>query len=344
MRCRLAVEPRALDPTGSAESDPAQNDSRAVTTVRVAILAFGSAMTAGRDNSRGILAMNASMFLFIVNDTLVKYLTLSMPLGEVVFFRGTIASVVLAIAVGWSGEWRAWRGLIDRRMGLRAFGELGGTFFYLAALVHMPLANATAVFQVTPLAMTACAAIFLGERVGPRRWVAIAIGFIGVMVIVRPGLAGFDVWSLAVLSAVAFVALRDIATAKISFAVPGTLVTLATALSNMVLGLMLWPFEHLFTAHAVWVMPTSQQVLLLGIGAVGLTGGYAALLHATRLAETSAIAPFRYTLLVWSFLFGVLVFGQYPDLPILIGSSIVVATGLYSYHRERVRRASSSSR
>jgi drug/metabolite transporter (DMT)-like permease len=296
-------------------------------------------MLSPRDNSRGIIAMNVAMLSFITSDTLVKYVTQSIPLGEAIFLRGAIASVIVAVAIARTSSWRAWRTMFETRMALRLVGEAGATLFYLVALVHMPIANVSAVFQATPLAMTACAAIFLGEHVGPRRWVAIAVGFVGVMIIVRPGLEGFDAWSIAVLISVAFVALRDISTARLSAATPASLVTLVTALAVTVLGLAMRPFEYLIGSNVDWVVPDPMVGGLVAANAVTLLSGYVFLLFATRLAETSAIAPFRYTLLVWSFVFGYVVFGQYPDTPTLVGAAIVVGTGLYSFHRERLRRA-----
>ena len=295
-------------------------------------------MPSTRDSSRGIIAMNFAMFCFISSDALVKWVTLSLPLGEAIFLRGLVASTIMAAAIAGSGDWRAWRALIEPRMGLRLVGEVGATAFYLVALVHMPIANVTAVFQATPLVMTASAAVFLGETVGARRWAAIAVGLVGVTIIVRPGLEGFDAWSLAVLASVGFVALRDIATARIPNGAPTGLVTFATAVSVTGLGLALRPFEAVIGRNVEWMVPDPFVGALVGLNAVALLGGYVGLLIATRLAETSAIAPFRYTLLVWSFLFGVVVFGQYPDAATLVGAAIVVATGLYAFHRERRSR------
>lgn len=302
-------------------------------------------MPSSKENARGILSMNFGMFGFIGSDTLVKYLTQTLPLGETIFLRGLFACTIVAAVLIWTGSWRAWRQVLTVRMGFRVIGEMGSTVLYLAALVHMPIANATAVFQVNPLIMTVGAALFLGEKVGPRRWTAVALGFVGVMIIVRPGLAGFDAWSLAVIAAVLFVALRDLVTARLPSGLPNSLVLFATALSATVLGPMLIPFEHLVGARTEWVMPDAHLVGLAALNAVSLLGGYLGLLLATRLAETSAIAPFRYMLLVWAFLFGVVVFGQFPDVPTLVGTAIVVSTGLYAFHRERrVREAQRAAR
>lgn len=290
------------------------------------------------DNMRGILVMNVSMAAFNLSDALTKLATKTLPLGETVFIRGLFAAALVAVAVVGSGTWRQAGKLLDRRVAARLFGEIGSTLFYLVALVHVALPNVSAVFQATPLAMTAAAAFFLGEKVGPRRWAAIAVGFIGVLIIVRPGLEGFEPYSVLVLISVVFVVLRDIATARLAGAAPTSLVTLATALTVTLLGLAMAPFDGMVSLQPVWVWPSVPQFALLAATATALLVGYVFLIEATRLAETAAIAPYRYVLLVWSFLFGLTLFGDLPDRWTLIGAGIVVATGLYTFHRERLRR------
>lgn len=292
-----------------------------------------------RDNRRGILAMVIAMSAFNLSDALTKLATLELPLGETIFVRGLFATMAVAVAVVVDGSWRQARGLLTPLLGLRLVGEVGSTLFYLMALVHVGLPNVSAVFQATPLAMTAAAAIFLGEKVGPRRWMAIAVGFVGVTIIVRPGLAGFQPSSIWVLVAVLFVVVRDISTARLGARLPTSLVTLATATTVTLLGLALIPFESAISNVAVWSMPTPTQFALLAATAAALLTGYVLLIKATLISETSAIAPYRYTLLVWSFFYGAVLFGDLPDRTTLVGATIVVATGLYTFHRERVRRA-----
>lgn len=291
-----------------------------------------------RDNRRGILAMAIAMAGFNLSDALTKLATEQLPLGETIFLRGLFATAGVAVWVGFDGSWRRARDLATPMLGLRLFGELGSTLFYLMALVHIALPNVSAVFQATPLAMTAAAALFLGETVGPRRWIAIAVGFVGVTIIVRPGLSGFQPASIWVLVSVLFVVVRDISTARLGLRLPTSLVTLATAVTVTLLGLALAPFEAAVSNVVSWSVPTGAQLLLLAATAAVLVTGYVLLIVATQRAETSAIAPYRYTLLVWAFLWGIVIFGTVPDLPTLVGGAIVVATGLYSFHRERVRR------
>jgi drug/metabolite transporter (DMT)-like permease len=291
-----------------------------------------------RDNTRGIIAMNVSMAAFNLSDALTKLATETFPLGETIFVRGVVAATFITLVVISTGTWREGHKLLDLRIAARLVGEIGATLFYLVALVHVALPNVSAVFQATPLAMTAAAALFLGEKVGPRRWAAIAVGFVGVLIIVQPGLEGFEPRSVLVLISVAFVVLRDIVTAKLGDAAPTSLVTLATALTSTALGLTLMPFEGMVSIQPQWIWPSLPQFLLLATIGIALLIGYVALIEATRHAETAAIAPYRYVLLVWSFFYGFTLFGDVPDRWTLLGAAIVVATGLYTFHRERVRR------
>lgn len=295
-------------------------------------------MTDVRDNRRGILAMAIAMAAFNLSDALTKLSTQQLPLGETVFVRGLFASLAVAVMVAVDGSWRRARDLATPALGLRLVGEIGATLFYLMALVHVALPNVSAVFQATPLAMTAAAALFLGEKVGPRRWVAIAVGFVGVMIIVRPGLAGFEPNSIWVLVSVGFVVIRDISTARLGKRLPTSLVTLVTAVTVTLLGLGLAPFERHVSNVTEWAMPSQAQLVLLAGTAGVLLTGYVALIKATQLAETSAIAPYRYTLMIWAFFYGYFLFGSVPDGPTLIGAAIVVATGLYTFHRERLKK------
>lgn len=301
-------------------------------------------MTDLRDNRRGILAMAIAMAAFNLSDALTKLATQQLPLGETIFMRGLFASLAVAAVVAVDGSWRRARDLVTPTVALRLVGEIGATLFYLMALVHVALPNVSAVFQATPLAMTAAAALFLGEKVGPRRWIAIAVGFVGVMIIVRPGVAGFEPNSIWVLVSVGFVVARDVSTARLGTRLPTSLVTLATAVTVTLLGLALQPFERMVSTVPVWVMPSVGQTALLMATSVALLIGYVCLIKATQMAETSAIAPYRYTLLVWAFLWGIVLFGDTPDGPTLIGAAIVVATGLYTFHRERLKRVTRGAR
>jgi drug/metabolite transporter (DMT)-like permease len=221
--------------------------------------------------------------------------------------------------------------LLARPVALRVVGEIGGTVTFLAAMTHLPLANVSAIFQSLPLAITLGAAVIFGEPVGWRRWLAIAAGFIGVLVIVRPGVEGFNQFSVLALISVAFCSVRDLATKRISTDIPALFVTLLTALAITIVGAVL------MVPLGGWTPLSHHALGLLGLAAVLVLIGYQCVILALRAGDISAVAPFRYSQLIWAMLLGYLVFGDVPDVAMVIGASVIVFSGLYAFHRERVR-------
>jgi drug/metabolite transporter (DMT)-like permease len=213
-------------------------------------------------------------------------------------------------------------------LALRIFGEMGGTVCYLTALMHIPIANATAILQALPLAVTLGAAVFLKEPVGWKRYTAIAIGFAGVVIIVRPGAEGFDAFALLAVVAVCFVTLRDLATRRLSGPVPSLFVAFGTAVAIMLFGAVMLPFTE-------WKPVGSQDLLYLSVAAGSLFFGYVFSVSSMRVGEVAFVAPFRYTILIWAILLGVVIFGDIPDVWTLLGASIIVATGVFTFYRER---------
>lgn len=294
-------------------------------------------MSALKGTPLGILAMNLSMAGFVVNDALAKAASASIPLGQLMFTRGLMASALILVVCWATGALKALGALRHPALVWRVIGELGATLCYLTALVHIPLSNVTAIFMASPLAVTAAAAVFLAEPVGWRRWTAILVGFAGVLVIVRPGLEGFNGYGLLVLLAVAFVALRDLATRQMPKEVPTFLATALTAVVITVTGVVMMPIESLFSNFDTWQPLQTKTLLQLGFGACFLLVGYVFVIVAMRNGDMSAVAPFRYTSLVFALLIDVFVFGVVLDTPTLVGAAVIVASGLYTLWRERVR-------
>jgi drug/metabolite transporter (DMT)-like permease len=168
-----------------------------------------SSSPARSDNLRGIVAMLAAMGSLIVNDCFLKLAAQSLPTGEAIFLRGLFATLLCIACIAATDGLAALRLAIGPWVQLRAGADVLGTILYLSAQMHMAFADANALLQFTPLAITAGAALFLGARVGWRRWLATGVGLVGVLIIVRPGGAGFNAYSLLALSAIAFVAARD---------------------------------------------------------------------------------------------------------------------------------------
>ena len=282
-------------------------------------------------NIRGGLLMVAAMASFTTNDTLTKAVSSEMNIGEILLLRGAFALVLIgALAVN-RGALRPLRSLMIMPVALRVFGEIGGTLTFLSAISHMPLANAAAIFQALPLVITMGAALLFGEPVGWRRWLAIAAGFIGVLIVVRPGMAGFSAYALLALLSVAFCAVRDLATRGIPGHLPSLFISLLTTVTVTAAGaVVLVPLGG-------WTPPSGRALGLLALAAIFVLIGYQCIIKSLRSGDISVVAPFRYFALLWAMLTGYLVFGDRPDLPMVVGAAIIVLSGLYTLYRERIR-------
>ncbi len=277
---------------------------------------------------RGIFFMLAAMAAFIFNDTCVKLASEDLPTGQIIFIRGLIATPLILLLAWQRGALARPSALLHWPVFWRTVGEMSATVLYLSALFNMPIANANAILQTAPLLTTAAAALFLGESVGMRRWSAIAIGFAGVLLIVRPGFEGFSAWSLVALAATCAMVLRDLSSRVLPAEVSTLAVTALTTICVMMLGGILSLFDD-------WQpLATSDFVYLIG-AAVFLTAAYIFIIAAMRAGDVSLIAPFRYSIMVWAILIQVIVFGLWPDGLMLAGSAVLVVTGVYVFARER---------
>lgn len=287
----------------------------------------------GASNARAIVAMLLGQASFTFNDALIKLAAADMPGGQAIFVRGVMAFAVaftVCAAMG-ATSLAPLRGQM-RAMTLRNIGEIGSTFFFLFALFHMPIATATAILQFVPLAITAAAALFLAEPVGWRRWLATAIGFVGVMIIIRPGGDSFNAFSILALMGVAFSVMRDLSTRSIGRHAPAILLVTISAAVVMLAGLCTVFFE-------TWIVPQPKSIALLAGSAVFLLGGYYGMVDAMRYGEVAVVAPFRYSVIVWAILAGIVLWGEWPDGTALFGTAIVTLAGLYTFMRERIVKA-----
>ncbi|MES2195728.1 MAG: DMT family transporter [Pseudomonadota bacterium] len=282
-------------------------------------------------NLRGSLLMAAAMAGFTMNDAITKAVSSEMNFGEIMLVRGVVAIALIATLAWHQGALRPLRTLVMKPVALRVAGEVLGTVTFLAAIVHLPLANTAAIFQALPLAVTLGAALMFGEPVGWRRWLAIMAGFIGVLIIVRPGVEGFNQFTLFALVSVFFCAVRDLATRRIPAQVPSLFITLVTTVTVTIAG------AAIIVPLGGWTPPSSRALGLLTLAAVLLLIGYQCVIMALRSGDISAVAPFRYSALLWAMLLGYLVFGDVPDAMMVTGASIIVLSGLYAFYRERIR-------
>jgi drug/metabolite transporter (DMT)-like permease len=275
--------------------------------------------------------MVVGMASFTMNDAITKAVSSEMNFGQVMLVRGLFATVLIAAFAAWRGALRPLRTLFIKPVGMRVIGEIGGTMAFLTAIVNLPLANTAAIFQALPLAVTLGAALAFAEPVGWRRWLAITAGFVGVLIIVRPGLEGFNQYSLFALGSVVFFAVRDLATRKIPAEIPSLFIAVLTTVTVTTAGAVI--------IHPLggWTPPSGRAVGMLAVAAVLLLIGYQCIISALRTGDISAVAPFRYTALLWAMLLGYFVFGDRPDGFMLLGAAIIVLSGLYAFYRERVR-------
>ncbi|MDD9909575.1 MAG: DMT family transporter [Ahrensia sp.] len=283
-------------------------------------------------NAQGAAFMMLAMAGYVLNDALMKLVLEKLPFFQSLFIRGIFASIFL-LALCWHmrviSQAIVSRLFKDRNVRLRVVAEVGGTYFFLTALSHMPIANVTAVLQILPLTVTLMAAWLLGEKVGLPRYLAIFAGFAGVVLILRPGTSEFDVYAIYALIAVAFITLRDLVTRRMDVAIPTLPVSLLTAIAIMGFGGVGMLFQPTR-------LPSAGEVALLAAAAGILNIGYIFSISTMRVGDVSFVSPFRYSILIFALIIGFFLFGDVPDLLAVIGSIVVVASGLFAFYRERL--------
>ncbi len=284
-------------------------------------------------NIKGALLMMGSMAAITINDALVKSVGQTIPLFQLIALRGALATVLVYFLARYLGALHVDFSRHDRWLiAFRSVTELAATFFFLTALMHMPLANVIAVMQVLPLAVTLGAALFFGERIGWRRLVAITLGFMGMILIVRPGPEGFSLYALYALIAVVCVTARDLVTRRMSADVPSMVVTLAASLSVTLAAAVASFFEG-------WAPVSTVSGTLIASAAVFILVGYLFSVMVMRVGEVGFVAPFRYSSLLWALGLGWAVFGEWPDTITMLGAVLVVGAGMFTLFRERSRHA-----
>ncbi|AUH33698.1 DMT family transporter [Paracoccus tegillarcae] len=280
------------------------------------------------DNLRGAGLMCVAMAAFTCNDTAMKFVAQDLPLYQSITLRGVVVLVGLWLLAARKGGLRLTVPRADYGLlSLRTIGEVASTVLFLNALRVMPIADLSAIMQSLPLMVMLAAAVVFGESLGWRRLLAVGVGLVGVLMILRPGSGTFGIWSLVALGSVAGVVLRDLATRRFSRAVTSTTIAFYAALSVTLSAAVMSIWEG-------WQMPEPLHILLLVLAGAFITIGYLAAVATMRVGEISYVAPFRYTSLIWAIVLGLLVFGEMPDLWTWAGSALVVSAGIYSIWRE----------
>ncbi|MGB0427215.1 MAG: DMT family transporter [Paracoccaceae bacterium] len=283
------------------------------------------------DNIRGIAMMIASMAFFAIEDLFLKFLGPVMPPHQILFlvgYGGAIAFALWAMAIRTPlFTAQTW----DRLVLIRIVCDFFGAAFFILAIVSIPLSSLAAIIQAIPLFVTLGAVLFLNERVGIRRWAAILIGFGGVLLIVRPGAADFQIGMVYAVISVAMLALRDMLMRVIKTTLHSSSFGFYGFFAMGTAGVLIWPFsDHM-------IQPNAVEWVYIFVAIITAVLGYFAIIISTRIAEASTVAPYRYTRLIFSTLLAMAFLGERPDLLTWVGSAIVIASGLYTFWRERVR-------
>lgn len=279
---------------------------------------------------KGMVAMALSMGLFVTNDTFVKLAMREIPLGEALGLRSFASGLLLLALVAANGDLVALPHAFRGRVLLRSALDTLTTFIYVAALAAMPIASTTTIYMAAPLMTTALAVPMLGEKVTFPSWCAIAVGFLGAVIVTRPDPATFSLIAVLPLIAAFLGSVRDIATRGIGKEVPGSVVgfsgTLVLCAGAAVCGL--WES---------WRVPSAAVVFHLAASALAFAGGTLALVYAFRNAPVASVSPLRYLLVFGALVSGFLVFGDLPDVWTTMGMALVVGAGLYALHVEHMK-------
>lgn len=277
-----------------------------------------------KSNFIGGMWMIAAMAGFAVEDMFFKEASTTLPVGELLMLFGAVGALLFALVAALKGEQLFNPDVLSRPMLVRAIFEVSGRLFYGLALVFIPLSAATVILQATPIVVVAGAALVFKEAVGWRRWTAIFIGLTGVLVILQPGTDGFSLLSiLAVLGMLGFAG-RDLA----SRAAPKSLSALLLGVYGF-LSIVIAGAAYSIWTDTVFVKPDIEAfAYVVGTAFFGAVG-YACLMVAMRTGDVSAVTPFRYTRLLFGLAFGVLLFNERLNEPMMIGCGLIVVSGLF---------------
>ena len=281
-------------------------------------------MTAA-NNRRGVSAMSVGMACFVLNDSLVKHVSDSLPPSQLIFLRGLFATLGLLLLCIYMGTFKnlpsSFAALRQRWVWVRSGLDGLASLVYLTAMFHMPLANATAINMTSPLLIALLSGLLLGVQVSLRNWLIIATGFVGVLLIVQPASDGFNGWAWVCLGGTLLHALRDISMRFVPSHIPSLMVTLCTAFGATLMA-------GVWSLWQDWATLTPVSLACLCGAAVLLSAGYFLLIQSTRSSDLSVVAPFRYVGLLTAVVMGFVVWGDIPNTWAWCGMVLLVGAGL----------------
>ena len=278
---------------------------------------------------KGIACMVAGGALLTANDAILKWLTGGYPVGQIMFLRGLFTFVMVAYLVWRAGGVASLKVVRFKGHLVRAGLVVGGTFMFVTGLSLLPLADAIAISFAGPLFITALAPAMLGEHVGWRRWTAVLIGFVGVLVMIRPTGEAVQWAALLPLAASLTGAFRDILTRGMAARESSVAILFISTTAVCLGGLATAPFG--------WAPVTVRDIGLFALAGLVLGGAHFLLIETFRFAEAALVAPFKYANIIWAVTFGFIIWGDLPDRWTIGGAAFVICSGLYILHRESVR-------
>ncbi|MCL6282992.1 DMT family transporter [Ruegeria sp. 2012CJ41-6] len=282
-------------------------------------------------NLRGAILMSLAMLGFALEDMFIKLMADLLPTWQILAILGGGGALVFAAMTVASGQPLWTRAYLKGSILLRNVAEIVGTVGFVTAIALTPISQASAILQATPLVVTIGAALFLGEQVGPRRWSAVMIGFLGVLLVIRPGTEGFDAKSLFAVQGVIGLAVRDVVTRRVGDETSSLQLSFLAFLTLIPSAVILACFSD-----QVYVSTSIGQWALFAGFVLVAAAAYLAIVASMRVGEVSFVTPFRYSRIVFALIIGTTVFGERPDLMMLTGVAVIVGAGIYVVWRERV--------
>jgi drug/metabolite transporter (DMT)-like permease len=292
----------------------------------------GASVARASERVRGIVYMVLGCALLTLNDAAAKWLTDSYPVGEIIFFRGVFALLLILSAVPLHGGMASLKPKDLKGQLSRAALFAMATFLFIYSLKLMALPVVTAISFASPIIMTALAPLLLKEQVGWRRWTAVCVGFAGVLLILNPGGEEWRWAAVVPLGCALAAALRDIVTRQLTARESTPSILFTTAALAAGIGLCTLPLGG-------WRWPSAFDLALFAFLGVSQAAAHYLQVEAFRMTEAAVLAPFKYSAIIWSLLLGFMIWGHRPSLSMLAGAAIVVASGLYIFQRELRQRA-----
>ena len=282
------------------------------------------------DNARGALLLSSAMTIFVANDAAMKLAAQDIPMIQALAVRGAPVTLAFLVIAWRAGALAKLSTLGDSKTLLRTVAEVVGSLLFMLSLPHIPLATAAALNQSVPLLTIPFAMLLLGEKVGWRRISALAVGFAGVLLILRPSTTGIDPWLLMSFASALVFALRDSITRMLGSHIPTILISLLMAAAMTAVG-------AIGTIATGWTPMTTRAWGLMAIASVAVALGYLLQVAAFRVGELSLVSGFRYAGLIGATFAGWLLWDYLPDALTWAGMALIVASGVYALHRSRVR-------